>query len=74
MTSGAPSAMPLVTDRGSPHGCYVRAARAAGFGKDSTPAHQGKHAWQIAHDDRMIAAVAEESPEVFARWSPERRD
>jgi len=65
----------LVTDRGaSSRAVYVRAARAAGFGKDSTPAIQGKHAWQIAHDDRMIAAVAEESRKYLPRWSPESRD
>ena len=50
----------LVTGPGG-HGKYVNAARAAGFGKDSTPSNLGKQAWLLAHDDRMIAAIAAES-------------
>lgn len=50
----------LVTGPGG-HGKYAAAARAAGFGKDSKPSTLGKIAWQLAHDDRMIAAIAAES-------------
>jgi hypothetical protein len=50
----------LVTDRGKPHGLYARSARAAGFGKNSTNASLAKRAHDIAHDERMIAAVAVE--------------
>jgi hypothetical protein len=50
----------LVTGPGG-HGKYVNAARAAGFGKDSTPSNLGKQAWLLAHDDRMVAAIAAEA-------------
>jgi hypothetical protein len=50
----------LVTGPGG-HGKYTAAARAAGFGQDSTPSTLGKMAWQLAHDKRMIAAIAAES-------------
>jgi hypothetical protein len=50
----------LVTDQGKVHGLYARAARTAGFGKKSTPTNLAKHAHEIAHDERMIAAVAVE--------------
>src|SRR5262245_33579055 len=50
----------LVTGPGG-HGKYVNAARVAGFGKGSSASNLGKWAWQLAHDDRMIAAVAAES-------------
>jgi hypothetical protein len=50
----------LVTDRGRIHGLYARAARTAGFGKNSTNASLAKRAHDIAHDERMIAAVAVE--------------
>jgi hypothetical protein len=50
----------LVTGPGG-HGKYAAAARAAGIGKDSTNASLAKRAWEIAHDDRMISAIAEMS-------------
>jgi hypothetical protein len=60
----------LATDRGRPHGCYARAARAAGFGKDSTTTNVAKIAWRMAHDDRMIAAIAEESRKYLRAGHP----
>ena len=63
-------ALELVT--GPPgHGRYARAARAAGLGKDSTPANLAKLAWKIAHDDRMILAVAAESRKYLRAGHPE---
>ncbi|MCA1514550.1 hypothetical protein [Bradyrhizobium sp. NBAIM01] len=53
------------------HGRYARAARAAGFGKDSTTPNVAKIAWKIAHDDRMIAAIAEESRKYLRGSHPE---
>jgi len=60
----------LVTGRPG-HGRYARAARAAGFGKDSTTTNLAKIAWKIAHDDRMIAAIAEESRKYLRGAHPE---
>jgi hypothetical protein len=60
----------LVT--GAPgHGRYARAARAAGMGKSSTPANMAKIAWRMAHDDRMIAAITEESRKYLRGAHPE---
>lgn len=53
------------------HGRYARAARAAGFGKESTPTNTAKIAWKIAHDDRMIAAITEESRKYLRGGHPE---
>jgi hypothetical protein len=53
------------------HGRYARAARAAGFGKGSKPSTLGKQAWQIAHDERMIAAITEESRKYLRGAHPE---
>jgi hypothetical protein len=53
------------------HGRYARAARAAGLGKNSTPANLSKLAWKIAHDDRMISAVAAESRKYLRGSHPE---
>jgi len=53
------------------HGRYARAARAAGFGKDSTPENVAKIAWRMAHDDRMIAAIGEESRKYLRSAHPE---
>jgi hypothetical protein len=40
----------------------AQAARKAGFGTPNTrPAHMANMAWRIMRDDRMIAAIAEES-------------
>jgi hypothetical protein len=53
------------------HGRYARAARAAGFGKESTTTNIAKLAWKIAHDDRTIAAIAEESRKYLRGGHPE---
>lgn len=53
------------------HGRYARAARAAGMGKDSTPTNMAKIAWRMAHDDRMIAAITEESRKYLRGSHPE---
>jgi hypothetical protein len=60
----------LVTGPGG-HGKYAAAARTAGFGKGSKPSTLGKQAWQIAHDDRMIAAIAEEARKHLRGAHPE---
>jgi hypothetical protein len=60
----------LVTGPGG-HGKYAAAARTAGFGKDSKPSTLGKQAWQLAHDDRMIAAIAEMSRKYLRGAHPE---
>jgi hypothetical protein len=53
------------------HGRYARAARVAGFCEGSTPATQAKAAWRLAHDDRMIAAIAEEARKHLRGAHPE---
>jgi hypothetical protein len=53
------------------HGALTRAARAAGFGKNSTPSNLAKMAWKMAQDVRVIAAVAEESRKVLRLGHPE---
>jgi phage terminase small subunit len=63
-------ALELVTGPGG-HGKYTAAARAAGFGKGSKPSTLGKQAWQLAHDDRMIAAIAEEARKHLRGAHPE---
>jgi len=60
----------LVTGPGG-HGKYTRAARVAGFGKGSTAANIAKFAWTLAHDDRMIAAVAAECRKHLRGAHPE---
>ncbi len=60
----------LVTGPGG-HGKYVAACRAAGLCKDSTPAIQGKFAWKLAHDARMIEAIAEEARKHLRGAHPE---
>jgi hypothetical protein len=62
----------LVADRARrPHGRYSRALRASGLAKNSTPANVAKLAWKIAHDERMIAAVAVESRRLLRAGHPE---
>ena len=63
-------AIALATDSGK-HGSQARAARVAGFAKNSTPSNLAKLAWKIAHDDRMVAAVAEISRKVIRVGAPE---
>ena len=53
------------------HGALTNAARLAGFGKSSTPANLAKIAWQLSHDERMIAAIAEVSRAIVRRCAPE---
>jgi hypothetical protein len=60
----------LVTQKPG-HGALTRAARAAGFGKKSTPTNLAKMAWRMAQDVRLIAAVAEESKKVLRIGHPE---
>jgi hypothetical protein len=60
----------LVTQKPG-HGALTRAARAAGFGKNSTPTNLAKLAWRMAQDVRLITAVAEESKKVIRLGHPE---
>jgi hypothetical protein len=53
------------------HGRYARVARVAGFAKGSTPTNLAKLAWRMAHDDRVIAAVASESRKYLRGSHPE---
>jgi hypothetical protein len=53
------------------HGRYARAARVAGFGKESTTTNVAKIAWRMAHDERMLAAIAEESKKYLRGSHPE---
>ena len=53
------------------HGALTNAARLAGFGKSSTPTILAKIAWQLSHDERMIAAIAEVSRAIVRRCAPE---
>lgn len=52
-------------------GALVAAARAAGFCKNSTPANAAKLAWKMAHDERVIAAISEESRKILRVAFPE---
>jgi len=53
------------------HGALTRACRAAGFGKNSSPTNLAKLAWRMSRDERLIAAVAEESKKVIRLGHPE---
>jgi phage terminase small subunit len=68
-------------------GSLVEAYRQAGYGEGSTPANQAKGAWRLAHDERVLAAIHEETrkiiraayPEAVNAWinllrSPDHRD
>lgn len=46
-------------------GAVTRAARKAGYGKNSKAATLSKHAYHMSRDERIIAAVAEESKKVL---------
>jgi hypothetical protein len=46
-------------------GAVTRAAREAGYGKNSKAATLSKHAYHMSRDERIIAAVAEESKKVL---------
>src|SRR5215831_9599760 len=62
-------AVSLVTKAG--RGSQVEALREAGLGLGSTPLNQARFAWQIANDDRMIAALAELSRKIIRVGAPE---
>jgi hypothetical protein len=53
------------------HGALTRACRAAGFGKNSNPTNLAKLAWRMSRDERLIAAVAEESKKIIRLGHPE---
>jgi hypothetical protein len=53
------------------HGALAAAARAAGFGQRSTPTNLAKIAWRMSRDERMIAAIAEESRKIVRVAGPE---
>ena len=52
-------------------GALVTAYRLAGLGKGGTPANQVKAAWLLAHDQRTIAAIGEESRKILHVAYPE---
>jgi hypothetical protein len=53
------------------HGGAVRAYRAAGFGKGQSALNQAREAHKLLHDDRIIAAISEESKKFFRAALPE---
>ena len=54
------------------HGAVTRAARAAGFGKANTKSSSlSKQAHVLAHDERVVAAIAEESRKVLRVAHPQ---
>jgi hypothetical protein len=52
-------------------GKLVRALLLAGFGHDSDAPTRAKLAWKIAHDDRTISAVSEETKKFIRVAAPE---
>jgi phage terminase small subunit len=60
----------LVTEKPG-YGALTRAYRKAGYGKNSKPATLSKEAHHISRDERIIAAVAEESRKVIRIGHPE---
>jgi hypothetical protein len=54
------------------YGSLAAAARLAGFGTGSTtPTNMAKIAWRLSRDERMIAAIAEESQKIVRVAGPE---
>jgi hypothetical protein len=54
------------------HGSQAAAARKAGFGGPKTTAHVMAHiGWRLLKDDRMVAAIAEESRKLLRSGVPE---
>jgi hypothetical protein len=54
------------------YGAIVDAARAAGYGNPNTTAkNMGNIGWQLMRDERMIAAIAEESRKYMRAGAPE---
>ncbi|HEY2229777.1 MAG TPA: hypothetical protein VGI22_18970 [Xanthobacteraceae bacterium] len=52
-------------------GGKAAACRAAGLGESSTVEIQAKRAWDLAHDDRVLAAIAEESKKYIRGGAPD---
>ena len=52
-------------------GNLVEAYRQAGYGQGSIPATQAKGAWQLSRDERVLAAIAEESKKILRVAFPE---
>jgi hypothetical protein len=52
-------------------GAQVGAYRAAGMGLRSSPATAAKNAWNLAQDERIIAAIAEVTRNMIKAGSPE---
>lgn len=53
------------------YGSLTRAYRKSGYGKNSKPATQSKEAHHLSRDDRIIAAIAEETRKVIRVGHPE---
>jgi phage terminase small subunit len=53
------------------HGSLTRAYRKAGYGKHSKAATQAKEAHHLSRDERIIAAIAEETKKVIRVGHPE---
>lgn len=53
------------------HGAVTRAFRAAGLGGRSSRLNQARDAYKLSHDERIIAAVTEESRKVLRVAHPE---
>jgi hypothetical protein len=54
------------------YGSQANAARKAGFGEPKTTAHSMAHiGWRLMRDDRVIAAIAEESRKIVRAGAPE---
>ena len=52
-------------------GSLVEAYRQAGYGQGSTPSTQAKGAWQLSRDERVLAAITEESKKILRVAFPE---
>jgi len=52
-------------------GALVEAYRLAGYGEGSTPANQAKGAWRLSRDERVLAAISEESKKILKVAFPE---
>jgi phage terminase small subunit len=60
----------LVTQRPG-YGAFTRAAREAGYGKHSKSATLSKHAHDLSRNEKVIAAISEESKKVIRTAFPE---
>jgi len=59
----------LLTETG--HGAITRAARKAGYGRNSKAATLSKHAHYLSRDQKVIAAISEEAKKVIRVGHPE---